>query len=54
MNVGFGAIMTGIDLHSGMPLWWTLVEGPPIAAMGIAIAVLNSSIPATARESAHV
>jgi hypothetical protein len=54
MNVGFGAIMVGIDLYSGMPLLWTLAEGPPIAAMGVAIALLNSSIPATARESAHV
>ncbi len=54
MNVGFGAVMIGIDLHSGMPLWWTLAEGPPIAAMGIAIALLNSTIPATARKSAPV
>lgn len=54
VNVTFGAIMLGIDLYSGMPLWWTLGEGPPIAALGVVIAWLNSSIPATARQSAHV
>ena len=54
VNVGFGAIMVGIDLHSGMPLVWTLAEGPPLAAMGVATALLNSSIPAAARESAQV
>ena len=54
MNVAFGAIMLGVDLYCGMPLWWTLGEGPPIAALGVVIAWLNSSIPATARQSAHV
>jgi len=54
VNVAFGAIMLGIDLYCGMPLWWTLAEGPPIAALGVVIAWLNSSIPATARQSAHV
>jgi hypothetical protein len=54
VNVAFGAIMVGVDLYSGMPLWWTLAEGPPIAAMGVAIALLNASIPALARQSAHV
>jgi hypothetical protein len=53
VNVCFGAILLGIDLHSGMPMWWTLGEGPPIAALGVALAWLNSSIPAAARQSAH-
>jgi hypothetical protein len=41
MNVLFGLTVLGIDFHAGLPLWWTLGEGPPIAAFGIAIAVLN-------------
>ena len=41
-NVTFGLIMVGVDLHSGMPWFWTLAEGPPIAAMGLAIGYLNS------------
>jgi hypothetical protein len=53
VNVCFGAILLGIDLHSGMPMWWTLGEGPPIAALGVALAWLNSSIPTAAGQSAH-
>jgi hypothetical protein len=29
-----GAVMLGIDLAEGMPLWWTAVEGPGFAATG--------------------
>ena len=54
VNVAFGAIKFGIDLYSGMPPWWTLGEGPPIAALGMVIGWLNSSIPAAASRSAHV
>ena len=42
MNLLFGVIMIAIDLHAGMPLIWTLLEGPPIIALGIALVVLNS------------
>ena len=42
MNMAFGVLMVAIDLHAGMPLLWTLLEGPPIIAMGMALAVLNS------------
>ena len=28
MNLLFGVIIVAIDLHAGMPLVWTLVEGP--------------------------
>ena len=50
MNVAFGAIMFAIDLHAGMPLPWTLLEGPPIAAMGIAIGLLNRAQPRFAEQ----
>ena len=42
MNVLFGLIVLAIDLHAGMPAYWTFGEGPPIAAFGIVIAFLNS------------
>lgn len=46
MNVALGIIMVAIDLHAGLPLWWTLIEGPPIVSLGIALAVLNAKQPA--------
>ncbi len=42
MNVLFGVIVFAIDLHAGMPAYWTFGEGPPITAFGIVIAYLNS------------
>lgn len=48
MNVAFGFIVMAIDVHAGMPAWWTLGEGPPIIAFGIVIAILNAGMPTTA------
>ena len=48
MNIAFGAIMVAIDLHAGLPMYWTAFEGPPIAALGIVIAVLNARVRAEA------
>jgi hypothetical protein len=45
MNVVFGIIITAIDLHAGMPMLWTMGEGPPIAALGIVLAILNHRQP---------
>lgn len=44
-NVVFGALMLGIDLTSGMPGWWTAVEGPFIVFVGLALLALASRIP---------
>jgi hypothetical protein len=44
MNVTFGLIMVAIDVHAGLPLWWTLIEGPPIMAFGVVIAWLNRQV----------
>jgi hypothetical protein len=44
MNVLFGLMMIGIDVHAGMPMWWTLGEGPPVIAFGIVIGLLNRSL----------
>ena len=40
-----GLLLTGIDLHAGMPTWWTATEGPPVALIGILITwlILRSS-----------
>jgi hypothetical protein len=42
MNIVFGMLMIAIDLHAGMPMFWTLAEGPPIIALGLAVGVLNA------------
>ena len=44
MNVLFGLMMIAIDVHAGMPAWWTLGEGPPVIAFGIVIGLLNRSL----------
>jgi len=41
VNLLFGIIIVVIDLHAGMPLVWTLVEGPPISVLGAVLLVLN-------------
>lgn len=35
MNFFFGCLVIGIDLHAGLPWFWTLMEGPPLVAMGV-------------------
>jgi hypothetical protein len=44
MNIAFGAMMLVIDLRAGLPAVWTLLEGPPIASLGVVLAVLNRSV----------
>lgn len=39
-DMAFGLAMLGIDLHAGMPRWWTLIEGPPIFLTGALVFVL--------------
>jgi hypothetical protein len=34
MDVVLGVLLPGIDLHAGLPWWWTLAEGPPLAVLG--------------------
>lgn len=45
VNVAFGLMLLAIDVHAGMPLWWTAAEGPPIMLMGTALAVLVRGVP---------
>jgi hypothetical protein len=39
-----GTLVLGIDLHADLPLWWTLVEGPWIVAIGGLILALARHI----------
>ncbi len=41
MDFAFGVMVLLIDLHAGMPVLWTIGEGPPIIVLGMAIAFLN-------------
>ena len=45
MNVLLGGMLLAIDLHTGMPAWWTLAEGPVIIALGVLLAWLLRSVP---------
>jgi hypothetical protein len=40
MNIIVGVFLVLIDMHAGMPLVWTLLEGPPIAAFGLVVMIL--------------
>jgi hypothetical protein len=44
MNVLFGLFLVFIDLHAGMPLVWTLLEGPPVLCFGVVILSLSRSL----------
>jgi hypothetical protein len=39
-SIVFGLLLFGIDLHAGLPLRWTLCEGPPVVLISIAILYL--------------
>ena len=41
LNIVFGVMLVVIDLHAGMPMSWTLFEGPSLVVFGIVIAWLN-------------
>ena len=41
MLIAQGAIMIGIDLVEGMPIWWTVTEGPCCAGFGIVLLALQ-------------
>lgn len=46
-NVLFGSLMLGIDLHAGLPWYWTFAEGPSVLAFGVLLLVLLRSVPRT-------
>ena len=44
MNVLFGIFLVLIDLHARMPSFWTMAEGPPVAAFGVMVLYLSRSL----------
>ena len=42
--VGFGALALVVDLSLGMPWWWTLGEGPFLAAFGVVLLALQWAV----------
>jgi len=48
-NVALGGVFLAIDLHAGMPWYWTIGEGPPVSLFGVVILALVRSLPASAR-----
>ena len=40
MNVIFGVAILGIDLHAGMPMWWTVGESVSIFITGVVVLLL--------------
>ena len=48
-NVVLGPALLAIDLHAGMPRWWTLAEGPPLTATGLVLLWLSARVPAAPR-----
>ncbi len=41
MAIALGVMLLAIDCLEGMPLWWTLIEGPAFAAAGLAILLVQ-------------
>jgi hypothetical protein len=41
MNLALGVMLIAIDLQAGLPLFWTLAEGPSVLLVGVLLHVLN-------------
>jgi hypothetical protein len=44
-TIVFATVLFFVGLHAGLPLYWLLGEGPPVAALGLLIALLYRKIP---------
>jgi len=40
----FGVVITGVDVSLDLPVWWTVLEGPPLVALGGAMLVLQARV----------
>ncbi len=45
MNLVLGFMLLGIDLHAGLPWYWTLAEGPSLLVLGPILLYLVRSVP---------
>lgn len=52
MNVLFGLAILAVDLHAGLPPWWSWVEGPPVTAVGVVLLLLARRVAAPDRSAA--
>jgi hypothetical protein len=41
MNLAFGVMLIVIDASAGLPLVWTMAEGPSLIVVGVLLSVLN-------------
>jgi len=48
-NVPLGVVLLAIDVHAGMPWYWTIAEGPPVTLFGVVLLLLVRSLPPGAR-----
>ena len=46
MSLSLHAVLIGVDVHAGMPWWWTAGEGPPVIAAGAVMLYLLRFVPA--------
>lgn len=44
-TAAFGLIAWGVDVAAGLPRWWVVGEGPPVLAIGLALAWLARGLP---------
>jgi hypothetical protein len=43
-NIVFGLMLLGLDVHAGLPLWWTDFEGPPVVVLGVLVLYLRGRL----------
>jgi hypothetical protein len=48
-NIALGLMLLGIDVHAGLPHWWTAVEGPPVMVLGVLVLYLRNKMMAVDR-----
>jgi hypothetical protein len=53
VNITFGVMVLLIDVHAGLPWFWTVWEGPSLIMFGIVLALLLRSIPGGALHPAR-
>ena len=44
MNVVFGLMLLAIDVRAGLPVAWTVFEGPPLMGIGVLVLYLRSRL----------
>jgi hypothetical protein len=42
MDIVFGGLMIAIDVQAGMPVFWTVIEGPSLIGIGLVVLYLGA------------